>query len=540
MSTLTRWTAWAGALAMGAYLALTVLPPRGGPLSGLGRTFDPRLDHLLWPWAWGQADPRLLLVVPMVLAGALLCRRGRWLALAAVLPVLVEVWQYAVPWVGQVASARDVAHAWIGLAVGALLGWSGVLLRGLLARWSRPVRVLAPGVTVTVLALVVAVALRPSGDPEEIAAATLPAPQGELLGTGFHGADAPGPEVRAWVGEGSVPGEGTAYEEMARVALWDLHLMTAGLGDGLLPVAGPAPNWEYFWPRDGAFVAVALARTGHAAEAARLLELTSGLYLDPLYGFDARYRPDGERVVVDARGAQVDGCGWVLWAVRETGLVTDLPVSVGDLRDRCTDQVLRATGGGSRLAAASPDYWERATFDRLLGANAPLALGLRSAAADYEAAGSVDRATAVGAAARDFRDVLGESFGPDFERGGDGGGLDAATAMLLPPFDPEPLPGARAAWLGYQEGALRPAGGLAPGTAWKQDGVSWTPEVALVAFTAAADGQDDIARHWLDWLEAHRAPGGSLPEKVGPDGLAGGPAPLAWTSALVLLTLDEL
>lgn len=530
----------AAGVVLGVFLALTVLPPRGGPVRGLDRTFDPHLDHLLWPWAWGQAAPRLLGIGLMLVAGALLCRQGRWLAAAALLPVLVEGWQYAVPWVGQVASARDVAHAWIGLVTGALLGRLVLLAGAGLRRSSRPVRVLAPVATVAVLGLVAAVALRPAGHPEEIAAAAPPAPQGELLGAGFHGTDDPGPAVRGWIGEGTVPGEGTAYEEMARVALWDLRLLTAGLDDGLLPVAGPAARWDYFWPRDGAFVAVALARSGHAEEAVGLLELVSGLYLDPLYGFDARYLPDGGRVVEDARGAQVDGCGWVLWAVHETGRVAGLPSAVDGLRDRCADQLLRATGGGTRLAAPSPDYWERATLDRLLGANAPLALGLRSAAADYSLAGETDRAEVLAVAAEDFREVLGESFGPDFHRGGDGGGLDAATAMLLPPFDPEPLPGAREAWLGYQEGAGRPAGGLAPGTAWKQDGVSWTPEVALVAYTAAADGQDEIARHWLDWLDAHRAPGGSLPEKVGPDGLAGGPAPLGWTSALVLLTLTDL
>src|SRR5699024_7190808 len=123
--------------------------------------------------------------------------------------------------------------------------------------------------------------------------------------------------------------------------------------------------------------------TGHPEEAAEVLTRAAELDLDPLYGFDARYLPTGQPVVLDPRGAQVDGCGWLLWAIHETGQHADLPAPVAGLRDRCTDQVLRATGGGSRLAAPSPDYWEQATFDQLLGANAPLALGLRSAAADY-------------------------------------------------------------------------------------------------------------------------------------------------------------
>ena len=44
----------------------------------------------------------------------------------------------------------------------------------------------------------------------------------------------------------------------------------------------------------------------------------------------------------------------------------------------------------------------------------------------------------------------------------------------------------------------------------------------------------------LAWLDAHRTVHGSLPEKVTRTGRPAGPAPLTWTSALVLLTLTEL
>jgi GH15 family glucan-1,4-alpha-glucosidase len=96
------------------------------------------------------------------------------------------------------------------------------------------------------------------------------------------------------------------------------------------------------------------------------------------------------------------------------------------------------------------------------------------------------------------------------------------------------------AWRRYQSGALRPAGGLAPGSEWKQDGISWTPETALVAYTAAMSGQPEVAARWMDWLSAHRTSWGSLPEKVRADGAPAGPAPLAWTAALVVLTAAEL
>lgn len=541
MLTRTALAGWVAAAALGLFVLAAVLPPPGGLVPGLTRSLDTDLGFLLWPWRWFSADPRLVLMAPFLLAGSMVWRRPRWLAAAMLLPLVVEAVQLLVPGLSQVAAARDVAHAWIGLGSGVLLGVSAAGLARLV-HWavrgpSARGRVLLPVGAMT-LALVVAPAVWPSGETRAVADPA--AAQGPLLGQDFHGGAVADREDAAWISAGTVPGAGTEHEGMARVALWDLRVLTEGLADGRLPTAGPAPKWQYFWPRDGAFVAVALARTGHGADSALLLDQVGDLYLDPLYGFDARYLPDGGRVVDDPRGAQVDGCGWVLWAIMETRRHTDLSAGVDELRDRCTDQLLRATGGGSRLAAPSPDYWERATFDRLLGAHAPLVLGLRSAAADLRLTGDPQRAEVVAAAATPLRDRVGDHFGPDFERTARGGGLDAAVAILMPPFDPDPLPGVREAWAGYQDGAARAGGGLAPGTDWKQDGVSWTPEVALVALTAAADGQPGVATAWLDWLEAHRAPWGSLPEKVGPDGTPGGPAPLGWTSALVLLTLVEL
>jgi GH15 family glucan-1,4-alpha-glucosidase len=53
-------------------------------------------------------------------------------------------------------------------------------------------------------------------------------------------------------------------------------------------------------------------------------------------------------------------------------------------------------------------------------------------------------------------------------------------------------------------------------------------------------GRPQVATRWLDWLDAHRTRWGSLPEKVLADGAPAGPAPLAWTAALVVLTAAEL
>jgi GH15 family glucan-1,4-alpha-glucosidase len=340
-----------------------------------------------------------------------------------------------------------------------------------------------------------------------------------------------------WLAAGRIPGRGTRWEDMSRRALSDLRELVRPNGAVL---AGAADRWEYVWPRDSAFVAVALAETGHPEEAQRVLGFLDRLPLDPERGFEARYRPDGSGPP-DDRGPQLDGCGWVLWALERVHAAGDrtLAGSFAGLQDRCTDHLLAVTDDGRRLPPDSPDYWEVSEWRTTLGTAAPVLAGLGHSADLYAARGLSQRVDRVRLAALRLAGVVHRHFGPEFERYGGHGGLDAAVAMLMPPFLPE-RHGVVAAWSRYQVDALRTAGGLAPGTSWKQDGVSWTPETALVAYTAAASGRGGTAAYWLDWLDDHRTPWGSLPEKVTARGRPAGPGPLAWTAALVVLALAEV
>ena len=112
--------------------------------------------------------------------------------------------------------------------------------------------------------------------------------------------------------------------------------------------------------------------------------------------------------------------------------------------------------------------------------------------------------------------------------------VDAAIALVLPPFT-RPLAGARTVRQTAAARMHRPTGGLAPGAGWRDDGISWTPETALMAWSALALGMAEEGTRLLAWLEAHRTAAGALPEKVLADGAPAGPAPLAWTCALILL-----
>ena len=378
-----------------------------------------------------------------------------------------------------------------------------------------------------------------------------PAPQPTLLtGPGWRTTrDIPGPVPRgpvadaAWLSLGSVPGKDSRWKAMVGTALLDLHQLSLTSG---AVAAGAADRWNYAWPRDSAFVAVAMARTGHHAEARKALEFLQRVQLGD-GGFEARYLLDGSGPP-DTRAGQSDGAGWALWALWEVSRSSgdmSAPVGLRSLLDKATLFALATTDDGRRLPPPSPDYWEVPVNRTSLGTVAPLLAGLQASERLYGALGEAAFARRSAVAVARLRTNVRERFDDRYERFGHewyrtGGGLDAAVTFLMPPFEEASAPGLLEAWLRYQSDALRPGGGLAPGAQWKQDGISWTPETALVAYTASMSGRREIAEHWMDWLSAHRTGWGSLPEKVLATGAPAGPAPIAWTAALVVLTAAEL
>lgn len=345
----------------------------------------------------------------------------------------------------------------------------------------------------------------------------------------------------AWLAEGRVPGP-ARYADMAEQALRDLESLIL---PGGAAIAGASPAWRYVWPRDASFTVVALARTGHADDAAEVLRYLRDMQtLRSTDGvFEARYLPDGSGEVPDERGLQLDGNGWVLWAIAEwfahaePGPETDAVLAeLRPLVERSVEAIWAHVDPASGLPDVFPDYWEVAESRPTLGTLAPLLAGVRAVGPVLEALGSEP--------ADDLVELLqrgvDEHFAPgDYPRHLGGRHRDTAVAFLMPPFGP-PDDGVQQAWLRAAESMERPAGGLAPGAGWKEDGISWTPETAMWALTAAASGDTEQALHWLDWLDSHRTSRGALPEKVLWDGSPSAVAPLAWTASTVLIALDEL
>jgi glucoamylase len=355
-------------------------------------------------------------------------------------------------------------------------------------------------------------------------------------------------EQRSWLGAST----GTAaaagpYRDLSRAMLLDLHTLTLPTGSrALAPVAGWPQLWRYVWPRDAAFVAVAYARTGHVDDAVRILRFLQVVQAED-GSFQARYLPDGSGPP-DDRGLQEDGPGWALWATAEVARALPDRVErsavlrgLASLVERSTHRLLHRIDPSTGLPRPSSDYWEipedRLTLGTaalsLAGLEASASLARMSTAHPREAVRLQHRADAL-------RSAIEGSFGAQGYPRHLGGRPDAAVTFLLPPYQPTALAGAQRAAAAAIRQLGRPAGGLAPGASWKDDGISWTPETALFALAGASNGQHPQARAWLAWLAAHRTAQGSVPEKVLSDGSPAGPAPLAWTAALVVLTIDTL
>lgn len=516
----------------GAALATAFVAEVGPqPLIGYGSGLTQRVCDVqgwlpLAPWSWGVADIRVGPILMHLVAGAAALLGSRsarvpLLVAGVVCAPLAEVAQWLFPQIARTCTTLDIVDAWAGLAAGVALAAVLIWLAG------SPRRTIVIAVVIVLAGVATTVLTRPP-------AGGIPA-----LSTDPSWGRPDAATRRAtqtWIESGTVPGAGTAWEPMARTALADIYRSGVKDLDRHLPPAGEADGWRLFWPRDGAFLAVALARTGHGQDARRLLERMAALPFDADHGLDARFMPDGSPVHLSPRAPQADNCGWVLWAVAQVRGSVALPPVVDGLRDRCAGQLLRLTGAGSHIPGASADYWEVTTWRSSLGVSAPVLLGLRSATADTAATGSPS--PVLSASADRFAGVLRRAFGPAYERFGDTGGLDASACMLaLPPGAAQQGTLVRERCRQYAAQARRDSGGVAPGVDWKQDGISWTPQTALLAYVETLDGDAAAAHPRLDWLQSQRTTWGSLPEKVKAGGVPAGPAPLLWTASLVVLTL---
>ena len=389
----------------------------------------------------------------------------------------------------------------------------------------------------------VAVAIGPGGRLVEVATADELLPASRVL-AGMPDSSDLVREQATWLAAGTVPRVSGLESDMVTLALLDLHVLSRPYG---VPVAGWSQPWRHVWPRDSALVASAFARTGHHADAERIVSFLQRV--QPEAGpFHARYLPDGSGVP-DDRGIELDGLGWALWA---TGQVA-AELSGSDrtafvqrhrmLLDRSTKAALASIDNPASLPPPSIDYWEVKETRPTLATSAVLCAGLEAGTELYRVLGDVQQARAAAAGATRLRTAIKKNFGKNgYPRrlGGPSDSTDLGVDFLLPPIGPSVDRGVVRAWEQAPTQMSRPGGGLAPGASWRRDGVSWTNATASRAMTAAFIGHREEALARLRWLDQHRTAAGSLPEKVLRDGQPASVSPLAWTAAAVVITADRL
>jgi glucoamylase len=327
-----------------------------------------------------------------------------------------------------------------------------------------------------------------------------------------------------------------------RSALLDLRALSVALP---VSVAGWTERWRYAWPRDVSFVASALARVGHPEHAAAQLAFLQRVQR-PDGWFEARYDIT-TRQAPDNRVAQLDGSGWSVWAASQLAQhapdrAVELLAGVRPMLVRSSRRLLASLDARTALPPASSDYWELVERRLTLGTAAAVLAGLRSASEVLPLVGEMALADRTLEASDLLARQVRRHFGPGgYPRLPGGSAADAAVTFLVAPIGPTVADSEVVAALDRAQASMvRPAGGLAPGADWKNDGVSWTPETALFAAAWAATGNHDRARALLTWLGDHRTDAGSYPEKVLHDGRPAAVAPLAWTAALVVIAEHEL
>jgi len=389
----------------------------------------------------------------------------------------------------------------------------------------------------------VAVAVGPGGQVIKVAAVNELVPGSRVL-AGTPESSELASEQADWLASGTVPQVSGLGSDMVAVALLDLHVLSRPYG---VPVAGWSDPWRYVWPRDSAVVAAAFARTGHHADAERILNFLQ--QVQPESGlFQARYLPDGSGVP-DDRGVELDGVGWALWATEQVAAElaeAQRPAFVQRHRlllDRSTEAALNSIDNASSLPAPSADYWEVKEKRLTLATAAMVCAGLQSSAELYRVIGDDHQARAAAAGVTRLRAAINNNFGRDgYPRhlGGRSDSADLGIDFLLPPMTSIVDQTVVGAWDQAPLLMARPGGGLAPGGSWRRDGISWTNVTASRAMTAAFIGHHDEAVARLRWLDQHRTAAGSLPEKVLPNGQPASVSPLAWTAAAVVITADQL
>jgi hypothetical protein len=309
-------------------------------------------------------------------------------------------------------------------------------------------------------------------------------------------------------------------------SLLTVHALTSAKTGAV--AAGARDGWAYVWPRDAATAALALAASGHRAEARKIVRFLINIDLRAAARFDENGAP------IPGRAAQGDALGWVAVAARRTK----------------SAELIEPFAWRGRA-----DYQESSPGDYL---------GNALAAASVQTVVPVSKPTTNAAQVR--RD-FGTPAGLVRTAGDPSSGLDSAAAWAVRPFELGPLYPAAEKTLLHLIEAGTPYG-ITPGEGWEGGEDPWTAPTAWSAWALAGLATDarrtgvrgprtnletvrergvpsrrsrKAALELLADLRRASTPAGNLPERVGAHtGIPTSTTPLLWSSAFAVLALREL
>jgi glucoamylase len=326
-------------------------------------------------------------------------------------------------------------------------------------------------------------------------------------------------EGRGWLARSNGLGAGAPdwARRMYTRSLLSVHALTSESTGAV--AAGARDGWAYVWPRDAATAALALAASGHHAEARAVAKFLTGLKPNEAARFDEAGAP------IPGRAAQGDALGWVDTAAKATGVPT--PDEPYRRRDRADYQESSpGTYLGNALAAAAADV------------DGPKTRHMGKFSAHQQRGGGVG--------SRVLRE-FGSELGLVRVAGDVGSGLDSAAGWAVRPFRLSALyPAAERTLLRLVEGGT--PYGITPGEGWEGGEDPWTAPTAWSAWALAGLAREGrgaadrrAALELVADLRRAATPAGDLPERVGAHtGIPTSTTPLLWSSAFAVLALREL
>lgn len=347
--------------------------------------------------------------------------------------------------------------------------------------------------------------------------------------------------TRQWLAAGRMPAMPARDQRLYRRSLLTLRMLQDGRTGAL--VAGARDFWQYCWPRDGVYGALAFDCAGHHAEALaiyRFLARTQGTD----GGWAARYQADGTPVR-DGRAPQLDAPGYFAWGVWLHGEMGGDRADVRALYPHvaaAARHILVSLDPRTGLPGPGADYWELSKERGLYLANAIVCqAGLRAAARLAEREhrdADADRFTAGAARITAGMARLWDGTRGVYLRAPGAAGVDSAIALAVPLGLSVPDAPRVAASMRRVEAQLTAGGGILPGEGWH--GMDpWVPETALLIPYHCARGEMAQADALFDWLHRAATPAGLLPETVAADtGKPGGTTPLAWSHAAYIIAAE--